>query len=306
MESIIGSIISAGSQSVQNALNRSFEREEAEKQRRWNEEQADKANAWNLEQWNRENEYNSASAQVQRMRDAGLNPLYYGLDGSSASGQPAATTLGYERASMPSAPNPFSIFGSLPLQIAQVDKMRAETAKVNNENETETISRQKLLQDIETAKQELELKKSQVGLTDAQRKDIEVRLSWIDRLNQAALEEKQASTALSNSQKKRIEELLEGEKLLQSKTVEDFDHRWRKISAEFTKLSKESGLLEKDIENYALNHMQSGFMGTGLSVVNFFRSVMHKPEMSEEELAQYYENQKQLGDATSHVVGNKY
>lgn len=37
--------------------------------KQWN-----RQNEWNLEQWNRENEYNSAAAQVQRLREAGLNP----------------------------------------------------------------------------------------------------------------------------------------------------------------------------------------------------------------------------------------
>lgn len=36
-------------------------------------------NQWNLEQWNRENEYNTPSAQLARLKNAGLNPnLIYG------------------------------------------------------------------------------------------------------------------------------------------------------------------------------------------------------------------------------------
>lgn len=36
-------------------------------------------NAWNLQQWERENAYNTPSAQLQRLKDAGLNPnLMYG------------------------------------------------------------------------------------------------------------------------------------------------------------------------------------------------------------------------------------
>lgn len=36
-------------------------------------------NQWNLDQWNRENEYNTPSSQLQRLKDAGLNPnLVYG------------------------------------------------------------------------------------------------------------------------------------------------------------------------------------------------------------------------------------
>lgn len=39
-------------------------------------------NEWNLEQWNRENEYNSPLQQRLRLERAGLNPMFYGLDGN--------------------------------------------------------------------------------------------------------------------------------------------------------------------------------------------------------------------------------
>lgn len=41
--------------------------------------QTDKANAWNLEMWNLQNQYNDPSAQMARLKAAGLNPnLMYG------------------------------------------------------------------------------------------------------------------------------------------------------------------------------------------------------------------------------------
>lgn len=55
-------------------------------------------NQFNKDMWNEQNEYNSPAAQRQRLEDAGLNPLFYGLDGTgnagaltSAAAQPAAT-----------------------------------------------------------------------------------------------------------------------------------------------------------------------------------------------------------------------
>ena len=40
---------------------------------------AEYQNAWNLEQWNRENYYNAPTAQMARLKAAGLNPnLVYG------------------------------------------------------------------------------------------------------------------------------------------------------------------------------------------------------------------------------------
>lgn len=55
-------------------------------------------NEWDIAQWNRENEYNSASAQVQRLRDAGLNV------GMMMSGQSAGSASSLV-SSNPSVPN---------------------------------------------------------------------------------------------------------------------------------------------------------------------------------------------------------
>lgn len=55
-------------------------------------------NNWDLAQWNRENEYNSASAQVQRLRDAGLNV------GMMMSGQSVGSASSLVSAN-PSVPN---------------------------------------------------------------------------------------------------------------------------------------------------------------------------------------------------------
>lgn len=56
-------------------------------------------NAWNLEQWYRENEYNLPSAQMARLKAAGLNPnLVYGSGGAttSAAPSPRASAANYQ------------------------------------------------------------------------------------------------------------------------------------------------------------------------------------------------------------------
>ena len=55
--------------------------------------------------------------------------------------------------------------------------------------------------------------------------------------------------------------------------MQDFEERWKKISAEIKLMSQQTKLSQQDIENYALNHMQNGFMGTGLSFPNFIRAL---------------------------------
>lgn len=82
---------------------------------------AKKQNQWNIEQWNRENAYNLPSAQVQRLRDAGLNPgLIYGsgnIHNTSASSPEMVSGLGHM---MP--PN------LDPMAFAQIDLMNAQAA----------------------------------------------------------------------------------------------------------------------------------------------------------------------------------
>lgn len=248
-----------------------FNAAQSKKQREWSEKMTNQQNEWTLNMWNKANEYNTPLNQVQRLREAGLNPLYYGLDGSSAGQVESAQALGYDRANIGNLENPVGSYLDAKTRIAQIENIQANTAKTKNENLTEIQRREKLIADIENAKQELNNLKSQEGLTDAQRVQIERNVSWLDRLNEATVAEKESSAKLNESQRNRIDSLLEGEKILQAKSAKDFDYKWKKIRAEIAKMSKETDILEKDIENYALNHANNGFMGTGLSLPNLFR-----------------------------------
>lgn len=131
---------------VNGILDRRQERKLAEEQRNWNEEMMDKQNEWSLDMWNRTNEYNSPLEQIKRLRDAGLNPLYYGLDGSSANGLESAQPLGYDRASMKGLANPIqgaldgyaqmtSLQKDVELKNAQIDKIKSDTKGVDLDNE---------------------------------------------------------------------------------------------------------------------------------------------------------------------------
>lgn len=269
--SLIGTGASAAAQSSLNKKTREFNREEAEKQRLWSEKMYNEQNAWNYEMWLKQNEYNSPEAQVQRMRDAGLNPLFYGLDGSSAGDLSAAQPLAYERAQVGNQANPLGSFDDAALKVAQIGNIIADTAKKGQETQSEVYRRQQIQAQIENIKQENKNLLAQEGLTKSQKEQIDRNNAWLDRLNEAIVAEREANAALNKSQKNRIDELLEGEKILQAKSAEDFEHKWKKIKAEIGKIAKETGILDKDIENYALNHANNGFMGTGLSLNNLFR-----------------------------------
>lgn len=270
------SVLNMVGQYYTNKQQMDFNSAEAEKQRNWSEQQTANQNAWNFAQWQRENEYNSAAAQVQRLRDAGLNPLYYGIDGVAAAPLQSAQPLGYERANAGNLQNPVSAGIDSAVRVAQISNIQANTAKTNNENLTETQRRENMQVEFENLKQDLQNKLVQEGLDNVRREQIEKEISWIDRLNSAVIAVNESKVRLNESTRNRIDVLLKGEKILQAKSIEDFEYRWSKIDAEIDKLVAETDLSKEDLANYALNHLQSGFMGTGISVSNLFREFVSK------------------------------
>lgn len=142
----VAGVVTAGLGMINAALDRKQERELAEQQRNWSLEMMNKQNEWSLDMWNRTNEYNSPESQVARLRAANLNPLYYGLDGSSAKSFESAQPLGYDRASMAGLSNPIqiglqdymsmkSLQKDIQLKNAQIDKIEADTTSVGLDNE---------------------------------------------------------------------------------------------------------------------------------------------------------------------------
>lgn len=51
-----------------------------------NRENQEYQNQWNLNMWNTQNEYNNPSQQRSRLENAGLNPIFFGLDGTGNAG----------------------------------------------------------------------------------------------------------------------------------------------------------------------------------------------------------------------------
>lgn len=68
--SVLGGIFGSKSQNSANATNLQISREN----NAFNERMMNKQDALNYEAWKRQNEYNTPSAQVQRLKEAGLNP----------------------------------------------------------------------------------------------------------------------------------------------------------------------------------------------------------------------------------------
>lgn len=92
---LIGNIFGKKSNDSANATNMKI----AQMNNEWSEKMMDKQNNYNIEQWNREKQfaleqrdYDSAANQVQRLKEAGLNPAL--MMGSGAAGSAASTPSG--------------------------------------------------------------------------------------------------------------------------------------------------------------------------------------------------------------------
>lgn len=101
--------------------------------RKYNLQLAMMQNKWNRQQWQMENAYNSPSAQIQRMRAAGLNPdMMYGggVSGNLSASSPSMTS------GAPSSPMDFTALGSkgtigdAAIQAAQLAQLNAQTKNI--------------------------------------------------------------------------------------------------------------------------------------------------------------------------------
>ena len=76
--------LSAGAQTIGSIAGAVASRKNVKDTIRAQKEQAEYAYSKDLEQWQRANEYNLPSAQMQRLKDAGLNPAMMYGKGSAA------------------------------------------------------------------------------------------------------------------------------------------------------------------------------------------------------------------------------
>uniref|UniRef100_A0AAU8B136 DNA pilot protein n=1 Tax=Dulem virus 221 TaxID=3145698 RepID=A0AAU8B136_9VIRU len=96
-----------------------------------------------LEQWNRQNEYNSPVAQVERLKEAGLNPALSGIQTGLATSSPEmgvpATTSGHSEIGTPVQALDFSPFGTMELNASQVRNIKADTDSKTIDNVTRNL-----------------------------------------------------------------------------------------------------------------------------------------------------------------------
>ncbi|WGL30952.1 DNA pilot protein [Dipodfec virus UOA04_Rod_575] len=172
----------------------------AHEQMDWNERMMDKQNDWNLEQWNRQNEYNTPSAQRQRLEDAGMNPIFYGLDGNGNGGALSSATA--NASSMPQLQNPGL---SMQAALTNIGNVAADTelkkAQANNLNSGAGLT-------DEQAETERQLRSGKVKMQNVTITFTEEQTKRLQELTPAEVRQIDAATQKINTEISQMPELL--------------------------------------------------------------------------------------------------
>lgn len=223
-------------QKAQNALfdkQAAFSKSEREAQQNWIEQMYEKNNA-----------YNSPAAQMQRFKEAGLNPdLIYGQLGDSTASSPSPAS----QASTPSAGaftnvNPLQGFGDtlsgLSMQQAQIEAIKAQTGKTNAETKQLNIQNEAL---PDSLRQQLSNMFEQGKLTAKEIEEKNVQIQQIEANIKSiyqGIENAKANLALANGE-------LDFQKLRQAMETEAFQANMRGLA------------LKYDIDKQQLAQMQA-------------------------------------------------
>ena len=143
--SLAGSMIGANAQRRANIQNMQL----AKYQNNWQTAENEKAYARSVEMWNMQNQYNSPTAQMSRLRQAGLNPnLVYGsgVTGNSAGSAPQYQPAKIQRATMEpyrgwnlGLSDAASMYMAMRQNKAQVENMEAQNTLIKEQARTEGI-----------------------------------------------------------------------------------------------------------------------------------------------------------------------
>lgn len=144
----------------------------------FNAAEAEKQRLFEFEMWNKSNEYNSPAAQMQRAREAGLNP-------SMLFGQPiseASVPAGAEASSSSGSGGRFDPLGlgaDLSELPARIDLMKAQADEIRSRiplNQTKVIHLKKVMEDLDASVQQrfasIRQMFANAALSDAQRENI--------------------------------------------------------------------------------------------------------------------------------------
>lgn len=193
-----------------------FNAQEAQKNRDFQREERIASQQFNLDMWNMNNEYNSLSSQIDRAKEAGVNPNAILGNGSNVASQPVKTTpMSGAQASYNSG-FPSALL-SQAKTIAEIEKIKAETKGKNLENDffQKTLDERVKQLGLQTEKLSTEMQKdlADIGKTDIETKTLEKSFEYLGRMNETELQlMNQELTNLYNQNEKVIQEIVTEQK----------------------------------------------------------------------------------------------
>lgn len=193
-----------------------FNAQEAQKNRDFQREERIASQQFNLDMWNMNNEYNSLSSQIDRAKEAGVNPNAILGNGSNVASQPVKTNpMSGAQASYNSG-MPAALL-SQAKTIAEIEKIKAETKGKNLENDffQKTFDERVKQVGLETEKLSTEMQKdlADIGKTDIETKTLEKSFEYLGRMNETELQlMNQELTNLYNQNEKVIQEIITEQK----------------------------------------------------------------------------------------------
>ena len=199
------------------AFNSIFQGRQNRKNREFQERENQINRQFAVDMWNKQNEYNLPTNQMQRLRDAGINPhLAYSQGQPMNTSNAPATPSGVGSLPQGIAPqmNIGEIFNAL-MTKAQIKQMEAQTEKTLAEKEevearTEGIGKDNQVKDIELTHKEREIL-ANIGVTEGQidiiKSNLETAKINDDKLRKE-IENIEANTAKTKQEKENLEKNL--------------------------------------------------------------------------------------------------
>ena len=133
----MGSVVSAGGNLLSSLVNNGVQLYRDKQARDYNLKLAQMQNEWNIQQWKRENAYNDPSAQLARLKAAGINPdLVYGggISNTSASSPQMTSGTPYSPSPLVGMPNVVGDYLDAQLKQRQIDMMDKDLERKGIEN----------------------------------------------------------------------------------------------------------------------------------------------------------------------------
>lgn len=176
--SLLGTVANGVMSGINNRAARNFAEDQANQQRQWA-----------LEDWDRNNAYNSPSAQMQRLKDAGLNPnLVYG-NGATTTAQPVRSSAPAQWS--PHAPqvdasqigSNIMMYYDIKNKAAQYDNIKAQTDVIKQEALLKAALVDKTWQDLHLSGYKTDLTAEQLWQLQEQRPfNLDAKRSLVDKM----------------------------------------------------------------------------------------------------------------------------